>query len=416
MVGSAHLAGHRGPHRRGFLVVAFAVGASFGAVSFGSALLALADGGSPSLVGLLGAAMTVGTMLGALVGGRLVAWRGAASALAVAVLVDLVGVAALLLPVPVVAAVGGCAVAGAGMGLFWVASQAALGASGGAAYVRHYTAYTVGTALGGPGAGWVIGWLAGGADETVGQVRASFGVGVAALAVAAMAWPYRHDERPVAGGVPLAERRPLPPWPRLRQFVARGSGLQVADLLLVIGFNAVFVVVPVVLRRDDGMPAEQVGIVFGLVAVAKVVGSAGGVRLAGRFGGTAVHAGGLAVSGLVLGASPWLPGGWPFAAGVLVAVALGLGQWAALLSAAVDRMPEEHRPALLASWNVREYAAISAAALGGGVALQATGSSELVLGLAGATLVAGGWAARALYRPAPAGEAQPLPPVVVPGP
>jgi MFS family permease len=394
----------RGPNSVGFLVVAFAVGASFGAVNFGSALLALADAGSSTLVGVLGAALTAGTMAGALVGGRLVARRGAASALAVAVMVDLVGVASLLLPVPVIAATAGCAAAGGGMGLFWVASQAALGSSGGTAYVRHYGMYTIGTALGGPGAGWVIGLLAGTADETVAQVRASFLVGVVVLLVAALAWPYRAGERPAPGDVTTAAPRTLRPWPRLRQFLARGARLQTADLLLVIGFNTVFVVVPVMLRREYGLRAEQIGVFYGLVAVAKVVGSAGGNRLARRFGEARIHAGGLGVSGLVLGAAPWLDSATAFSAMVLASVALGLGQWATLMSAAVNRMAEEHRPGLLSSWNVREYAAISAAAFFSGVVLDATDSPVLVLGVAGATIVAAGFGARALF----ASEAAPL--------
>lgn len=383
----------RPPHWRRFLLVAFGIGASVGSVYSLLPLLVLASGGASAQVGLLIAIITSGMAVGALGGGRFAGRHGADATLAVAILLDLSGVLLFLLPLPLIVTALGCLPAGAGMGLFWVASQVRLGQGSPGGFVHHYAAYTAGSAVGGPGSGVLVQILASGAGETAANVRAAFLLAVLALSLSAICWPIhlRRLRSAPDTTVPVDDRPPRAPVvPRAIAILRRGASLQLADLALVVGFNAMLTVYAVVLRRDFHVEPALIGLVAGGVALAKVLGGLLGRWLSRRVGEQLALVALTASGAVVMGLGGLVHDRLLFVAAVLLSVMCGLGQWPLLVAVAMRRMPTEHRSAYVGSWNLREFMVIAVASATFGWGLDGLpGGRETVLVIGASVLAVG---------------------------
>jgi MFS family permease len=387
----------RPPHWRRFLLVAFGIGASVGSVYSLLPLLVLASGGASAQVGLLIAIITTGMAAGALGGGRFAGRHGADATLAVAILLDLAGIALFLLPFPLVVTAIGCIPAGAGIGLFWVASQVRLGQGTPGGFVRHYAAYTAGSAVGGPGSGVLVQTVASGADETAGNVRAAFLLAILALSLSAVCWPLhlRRLRSPAAVTRGVDDPRPprSPAVPRAIAILRRGASLQLADLALVVGYNAMLTVYAVVLRRDFKVEPGVIGVVAGGVALAKVLGGLLGRWLSHRVGDQVALVSLTAAGAVVMGLGGLVHDRGLFVVAVLVSIMLGLGQWPLLVAVAMRRMPTDHRSAFVGSWNLREFMviAVASATFGWGLDGLPGGRGTVLVAGAGVLLVGVGF-------------------------
>ena len=143
--------------RRGFYPVAALSGLSFGVLAVAVPLHVAAMHRPASLAGQLLASVTVAVALAALgagVVGRVVG--SARNLLVTSIAVTACGQAVLMAASSTAWMVLGTALVGAGIGLFWVASQTLLGRSSGRddserAFAHHYAAYTLGVAGGSAG-------------------------------------------------------------------------------------------------------------------------------------------------------------------------------------------------------------------------------------------------------------------------
>ena len=386
----ADMTAARPPNGRRFLLVAFGVGASVGSVYSLLPLLVLASGGASAQVGLLIAVVTVGMAIGALGGGRFAGRHGADATLAMAIVLDLAGILIFLVPLPIVATAIGCLPMGAGVGLFWVASQVRLGQGSPRGFVRHYAAYTTGSAIGGPGSGVLVQSIAAGANETAGEVRAAFLLAVLALALSAICWPMRLGRlRATSASAAELTRPPAAPVVRrTMRILRRGASLQLADLALVVGFNAMLTIYAVVLRRDFRTEPAFIGLVAGGVAASKVVGGLVGRWLSARIGERSALVALSLAGALALGLGGLVHDRALFIVSVLLSILLGLGQWPLLVAVAMRHMPTEHRSAYVGSWNLREFMVIAVASATFGWGLDAMPGGRATVLLVGAGVLA----------------------------
>jgi predicted MFS family arabinose efflux permease len=233
-----------------------------------------------------------------------------------------------------------------------------------------------------------------GSQETPGEVRISTLIGISVLVAAIALWPPHRRvrvEKPEA----LHARSNVPWQARLWGLVTRGVHLQTSDLMLVIGFNFLLTVQPILLRREFDLEPGIVGLAAGGVALAKVTGGFLGNRLAARFGATAALPTLIVISGVAIVLSPLTSHPGIYVALSLTAIVLGLGQWAIVVSSAVDRMDADHRPALIGSWNLREFGVIAVASTTSGWMLDAVGP-RTVLVLGGVNTIGAGLTVRQL--------------------
>jgi hypothetical protein len=375
------------PPRR-FYAVAAGAGFAFASMAIAVPLHVVATHGRAAAAGDVLALATIAVAVGARVVGR----RGGSRTLAVALIVIACGSLLLVAARGVVLLAAGAAIVGAGIGMFWVASQLILARragepDGARAFLSHYAAYTFGTVLGSS----VTGGLASGARAaglgTLNGIRASSALAVAAAIVAAVVW--RACAAFVAD-VPAPDRAVTA---RTRQL-----GVQVPDLLLVSALALLLPLAPVVLARSFGLAPFSIGLVVGGVALAKIAGtyvaraitqSRGPRRtililLAGSAGFCLVLCSALTLS--------------LFVAALLATALAGTGAWPLVVDAAQARVEPGARRSLTVRWNVREYAAIAAMTAASGWLLTALGTAIPIFALAACLFAAAGASAAVLLR------------------
>jgi MFS family permease len=373
---------------RAFYVAAVGSGFSFANLAVALPLYALATGHSASLAGGLLGVQTCGIAAGALAAGAL---GGPARryALSVGLAVMALGQAGLLVAPAGAALMAGAVVHGAGMGLFWVGTQALLAARAGEhgsqrVFVRQYVLYVVGTASGAAATGAGAALLEASGLSRAASIRGTFVLALAAAAVAA------HACRHVRGTTVARAHRPVSPrW---------GLSVQVPDLLLVAGIALLLSLSPIVLRSTFRFSSVEIGMVAALVAAAKIAGSFVADRLVGSAGSR------LAVLAMLATAAPLMlvlaetRTASVFVLLLLSAALLTTGVWPVLVDAAHARISPDERSNLAVAWNVREYLVIAAATSAGGWALSAFAGPTVPLLVAGALVGSAAWASAAVLR------------------
>jgi len=344
---------------RAFYGVAVAIGIAFGNFGVGLPLLALALDLSPSAIGLLFASSTVAIALVS-VGASLVIGRvGGRNVLVASFAAVAASHLVLLLPTGVAGLVAGALLSGAATGLFWTGSMATLAHRAGGqgserAFVRHFVLFVSGNVVGGVAAGLVVKLVRSAGGSELAGLRASFAVGLVAMAVAALLWRPRSE--PDAFGA----------RPRLVDIPGLGFALQVPAFLLVAALGIVFPVIPIVLKETYGYSALAIGLVTGAVAIARMSGSLLGGRLVRMAGSRVAVAGMLLVAGGASLAVAAADAALLFVALLLVLYLGSIGAWPITVDAALSRMEPKYRPAMSAAWNFREYAVIAVASAASG--------------------------------------------------
>jgi MFS family permease len=372
---------------RRFYVVAVSAGFAFANMAMAVPLRVVQRGAHASLAGDVLAAATISVAAGALLAGR--AGRGRRSLLGTAVAVTGAGSTLLLAATDVPLLTAGACVVGAGVGVFWVASQLVLaqraGSPAGArAFLLHYALYTLGAVAGSSTTGALASAAPALGLQTTTGIRASSSLALGGCLLAASIWR--------AAGVAGVEPRPMPQADRVPE---RQLRLQVPDLLLVTGLALLLPLAPVVLAREFGLAPLDVGLVIGAVALAKIAGTfvARALTRSSGPGRTILLllAAGTTFS-LLLTAAPTLP---LFVVALLATALAGTGAWPLVVDAAQARAEPEDRRRLAVHWNAREYVLIAAATAASGWLLTELGSPAPVFALA-ALLFAAAAAAAAL--------------------
>jgi MFS family permease len=388
------------PVPRSFYAAAFLTGVAYANVAVALPLYAIMLGRSASFAGGLLAAHTLAVAFGAVGSTPVLGRLGGRNTLAAGLAVSAIGQAVLLAPLGTTGLVSGATLQGAGMGLFWVGTQAMLGRRSGAegserGFVNQYAVYIVGTIAGSAATGLADGALRAVGASNVASIRLTFALGLVAAAVALALRP------PV--------RRRAADEPRSVRFTAdlprRGFAVQSPDLLLVAALGLVLQLAPVILETSYAYSPLAIGMVMGGVAAAKIVGSFAAGGLARAAGGSraafTMLAGASALTAFLIVAD---------AAGVfvvllLVVTLLAVGVWPVIVDAALARIEPDLRGGMAVAWNVREYVVIAAASATGGWILDAFGSPRLLFLLAAAFLAASAAsAATVLRRPVHAPE------------
>jgi MFS family permease len=381
------------PPRR-FFLAATAVGLAFANTAVAVPLLVLALHGNPALVGGLLGAATISVALGAVAGGAAARRAGGTRALALALALVTAGSSLLALATRVGLVAAAATLVGAGVGIFWVASQLVLGRRSGGpgserGFLLHYATYTFGAVVGSSMTGAVaaLGTLAGLGHATA--IRASAALAAVTLLAALVAW------------WPCARRRGAEPRPnRLRIGPARHLGLQSSDLLLVAALGMLLPITPVVLARGYHLSPFVIGLVMGVVSLAKIAGT-GTARVLSRASGHRstilfLLGGAAAFSSLLtIALTPAA-----FVAALLVTALAGTGAWPLVVDSAQARVPPDRRHGLTVLWNAREYTVIAAATAGSGWLLGVFGTPKPLFVVAALLIAAAAVRSRAvLGRP-----------------
>jgi len=411
-VGSARLSAR-------LFVAASLAGAVLANASVLVPLAALAHHGSPSVAGVLLAMITVAIALGALVASRPLARLGARNLLSASFLLMAAGQADAIAFGGAQAALALAAlVVGAGLGLFWVASQVTLSAAAGRpgaerGFVRHYICYVVGSALGAPATGLAVHALRGAGAGAAASLHLAFVVGLVASLAGPLVWrPTRlpggrttTSASPVTA-IPAGERRPTPRASAragctaggARRAMLRGLSLQLPDLLLVSALSVLATLAPVVLTRTLHFTPAAVGLVVGALAAGKI----GGSLIAER--GARAHPRNVLVAamlGLAAGCSTVLALATvaPLFVAMLVLAVLGsAGAWPVIVEAALGSVDASERASLTVAWNVREYGAVALSTVVGGWLLASLPASASLMLAAGALALAAALALAVLRR------------------
>lgn len=379
------------PPRR-FFVVATAGGFAFANMAISVPLHVVATGAKASVAGNVLALGTIAIAFGALLAGR-IGTRGGAWTLGVALAVNGCGALALVAANGVVLLGAGAVIVGAGIGMFWVASQVILSRragepAGARDFLSHYAAYTFGAVAGSSLTGAFASASKALGHGTLDGVRASSILAIAIAVVAIGIWrvcaPYVAD---------------LPSAPRdATSRPARQLGVQVPDLLLVSALALVLPLAPVVLARQFGLEPFAIGIVTGCVALSKIVGTFL-ARFVTRSSGPRRTILILLASGasfcLLLCSALTLP---LFVTTLLATALMGTGAWPLVVDAAQARVDPAARRSLTVRWNAREYVLIAAMTAASGWLLTELGSPIPVFVIAAALFAAAAATAGILLR------------------
>jgi MFS family permease len=370
-------------------------------------LLALAHHGSASLAGTLLATITIAVALGALLATRPLALLGERTLLRASFAVIATGqIVGVLFGGATPALALAALLVGAGLGLFWVASQAMLargaGLPGGErGIVRQYVCYVIGSALGAPASGLAGGFLRILGASSIASLHLAFAVGlVCALAGLLVCGSRRGRARIAAAPAPTQpgsprSRRLAPDAARALRALGHGLSLQAPDLVLVCALSVLATLAPVVLSRELRFSAPTVGLVVGGLAAGKVLGSLLAERAAPSVSRGALVGAMLALAAGCSGVLALQPPAPLFVAMLVLAVLGAAGAWPVVVEAGLGSPSERERRRLTVVWNVREYGAIAASTAAGGLLLQsfpvgvsfAIAAAGLVLGAALAWLV-----------------------------
>ncbi|TML85569.1 MAG: hypothetical protein E6G08_14130 [Actinobacteria bacterium] len=306
-----------GPPRR-FYLVAVGAGFAFASMAIAVPLHVVAAHAQASVAGDVLALGTIAVAVGALAAGRL-----GSGALGVALAVAAGGSATLVAATSVVPLAVGAVVVGAGIGMFWVASQLILARragepDGAKAYLLHYAAYTFGAVAG----------------STVTSALA-----LAGAVFAAVVW--RGCARYVVSTLPqpAGETR------------SRQLAVQVPDLLLV---SALALLLPLVLACEFGLAPFSIGIVMGSVALAKIVGPFVARAITRTRAGAHDPDPPRRERG-VLRAALLRAYAVALRDGAARNRARGTGAWPLVVDAAQARVEPAERRTLTVRWNAREY-------------------------------------------------------------
>jgi hypothetical protein len=382
---------------RAFFAVAALDGMLFGVMALSVPMHIEALHRPASLAGEVLASCTIAVAGGALLAGA--AGRvagGGRNMLAAGLAVSGAGEAVLLAASAAPPMVAGAALIGAGIGLFWVASQTLLGQASGRdgsehAFAVHYAAYTLGVAGGSIAAGLVIAALRDTGVGAAAATRGSYALGVAAAVAALALWPPRRRE-PAGDGPRARLGAGLSP---------RGVAIQLPDLLLVAALALLLPLAPIVLAGRFHLAPFVVGITVGGVQAGKIGGALAGralSRTSGHRRAILLLLGAAAVSSALLAASV-LAGRAALFVLVLVATAfVATGAWPLIVDSALARTEPSRRPSATIAWNVCEYGVIAAATAGSGWILAAAGGPQLLFVLAALLLGAAAVCASVVLR------------------
>ena len=364
------------PPRRFYLVAACA-GFAFANMAISVPLHVVATGARAAAAGDVLAAGTVAIALGALVAGMVGPRLGRGShtlwlALAVTGLGALVLAAAAGLGLLAV----GTVVVGAGIGIFWVASQQILGRRSGEAdsahgFLAHYAAYTFGGVAGSSATGALASGVHALGAAPVTGIRAGSALAFTLLLVALSIW---RGPAAAAAGAPVVRQPAAPPS---RQFA-----VQVPDLLLVAALALLLPLAPLVLARDFGLAPFATGLVTAGVAASKIAGTFA-ARVIARGSGPRrtillLLAGGTSFC-LLLCAALTLS---LFVTALFATALAATGAWPLVVDQAQARVHPGARGELTVRWNAREYALIAAMTLTSGWLLTTLGSAVPLFALA----------------------------------
>jgi MFS family permease len=362
---------------RRFYFVAGSAGFAFANMALSVPLHVVATGGKPAVAGNVLAVGTLAIACGALSAGAVGPRVGGGSRL-LAVALAIIGLGSLTLSgaagLGLLAA--GATILGAGIGMFWVASQLILSRRAGEpdsghGFLSHYAIYTLGGLVG----SGLTGAFAGGARALgfaeVTGIRASSALALVGVLVALSLW------RGVAVATPgVAVAKPQPATP------SRGLAVQVPDLLLVAALALLLPLAPVVLSRHFGLSPFAIGLVTAGVAGSKIAGTVA-ARLIARGSGPRrtilLLLGGGAVFCVVLCAALTLS---LFVTALFATALATTGAWPLVVDAAQARVEPAARRSLTVRWNVREYALIAATTLVSGWLLTTLGSAIPLFALA----------------------------------
>jgi MFS family permease len=378
---------------RSFYFAGFAVGIALSTMWVSMPLLAIESDVSSTAIGVLYGVSTLSIAVAA-AGATFIIGRAGPRNILVSSLA-LTGIGELLLAVPsgIAGLAVGVAVIGAGTGLFWTGSMALMAAAAGAdrserAFVWHYVGYIAGSAAGSVAAGLVTVAARSAHVSPADSLRLSFGVGIVAIAVAAMVW------RP--GRAPAVSTA-KPRWIDLPML---GLVLQAPCLLLVAAMGLVFPLIPLVLGRAHGYSALAIGLVTALTAIARVLGTLLGGRLASLHGSSKTtaamltFAAGATAGEVVFGDLPGV-----FIALILAVYLAAIGAWPIGVAAALGRVDPRRRSAMSAAWNLREYVVIAGAVALSGALFGHGGARIPFLGATGLLVLAAVAAAFVFRRP-----------------
>ena len=380
--------------RRGFYPVAALSGLSFGVLAVAVPLHVAAMHRPASLAGQLLASVTVAVALAALgagVVGRVVG--SARNLLVTSIAVSACGQAVLMAASSTAWMVLGTALVGAGIGLFWVASQTLLGRSSGRddserAFAHHYAAYTLGVAGGSAIVGIVAAVVRHAGIGEADAIQLSYGLALAAMLLALVLWRPRRERDAVPRGL-----RP--------RTSPQAVAVQLPDLLLVSALAMMLPLTPIVLLRDFHLAPFVVGLTVACVQAGKIGGAFAG-RILTESGGhrraiLLLLIAAAALSALL--AAAVLVG----RAGMFVTVLVGTtfvatGAWPLIVDSALARTEPSRRPSATIAWNVCEYGVIAAATVSSGWILAAAGSPQVLFVLAALLLAAAAWCASVVLR------------------
>jgi MFS family permease len=375
-----------------FLLAAACSGLAYANFAVAAPLYALSLGRSTGFAAAIVALETLASVPGSVLAGALLPAVGSRNVLAAGLGGIACGAAVLLSASGPTLLVVGALVHGAGVGLFWVGSQTALGSRSGRArsedgFVRHYAAYTVGTIAGSAATGAAAAVLRHAGLGAPASLRLSFVLGIVAAGAGVVCWrPDRLDARRPAAARLLPSGLPV-----------RGLSVQVPDLLLVAGLALLFPLTPLVLHHSFGFSPVAVGLVVAGISVSKIVGSFVAGRLTRSRGsrtailGMLASASGLAVALAFLGTAGL------FVAVLMLAAVAAFGAWPVIVDASLARIRPAERGDVTVAWNAREWSVIAVAIASGGWVLESSSPTILLVGSAGLIGLSAA-ASRAVYR------------------
>lgn len=382
---------------RTFFVIAALDGMLFGVMALSVPMHVEALHRSASLAGEVLAAATIAVAVGALLAGTVGRLAGGGgNMLALGLALSGAGEAVLMAAPSAPPMVAGAALVGAGIGLFWVASQTLLGRASGRegserAFAVHYASYTLGVGGGSTAAGLVIAALRDAGMGPVTATRGSYALGVAAAVAAVALWP--------PGG-----REPVTDRPRARLGVGlspRGVAIQAPDLLLVAALALLLPLAPIVLAGRFHLAPLLVGIAIGGVQAGKIGGALAGrvlSRESGHRRAILLLLGAAAVSSGLLAASVFVGRAALFVLVLVGTAFVATGAWPLIVDSALARTEPSRRPSATIAWNVCEYGVIAVATVSSGWILAAAGSPQVLFVLAALLLGAAAVCASVVLR------------------